>query len=270
MSETEGTHEFVGHHAFADFYGCKGELDYKEKMEEAISLAIEAADMDEVKTDVVNFKPQGTTAISIITQSSVTIHTWPESDGMLVDAITCGPHDPHKIIETLKEIYQPEKVNEWSVERGEASNEVKRLEEEDRETDVAPIPVRFPDEKTKVTGESVEVKPCEHGHGVFATQDFEEGEAIQTFKAPFVEGDEDPSKDGTALRVGELWWNGPKSGTGEEWANFLDHSDTPNASFFDFDIEKGTGSLIAIQPIGRGDEILIDYGEYAPENLERA
>jgi len=266
MSE-DGTHEFVGHHAFADFYGCKGDLDDKEKMEEAISLAIEAADMDEVKTDVVNFDPQGTIAISIITQSSVTIHTWPESDGMLVDAITCGPHDPHKIIETLKEIYQPEKVNEWRVDRGEASNEVKRLEE-DRETDVAPVPIRFPDEKTKVTGESVEVKPCSHGHGVFATKDFGEGETIQSFQAPFVEGDEDPSEEGTALRVGDLWWNGPKAGTEQEWANFLDHSDTPNASFFDFDLEKGTGNLVALQDIKVGDEILIDYGQYAPENLK--
>jgi hypothetical protein len=216
--------------------------------------------MDEVKTEAKTFQPQGVTAVSIITQSSVTVHTWPESDGMLVDAITCGPHDPHIIIETLKEIYQPDRVNEWKIERGEADNEIKKLEQ-----DVAPSPVRFPDKNTKVKGPGIEVKPCEHGHGVFATQDFGADELISSFQAPFVKELDSPEKEATALRVADLWWPEPKAGDEDVWAIFLDHSEEPNAVFDNFDFEAGTGDLLTLRPIKAGEEILINYGDYSPE-----
>lgn len=277
--DSKGKHEFVGHHAFADFYGCKGDINDEDALKEAISLAIENADMDEVQTEAKTFEPQGVTAISIITQSSVTVHTWPESDGMLVDAITCGPHDPHIIIETLKEIYQPDKVKEWKVERGEGDNTVKKMEQDsdsdrkllghepEAEPDVAPMPQRFQPEK-QIVGPGVEVRACPHGHGVFVTQDFAEGMTISSFQSPFVTELEDPSRAWVTLKVGDLWWSEPKAGAEDEWANFLDHSAKPNAQFTNFDFKAGTGDLITLHPIKAGQEILINYGEYAPENMK--
>lgn len=263
----EGEHEFVGHLAFADFYGCKGDLNDEDSLKEALSLAIEAVDMEEVETDAITFEPQGVTAISIITQSSVTVHTWPESDNMLVDAITCGDHDPHIIIDTLKEIYKPEKVNEWKIDRGEADNEVKRLGEEQRqEPDVAPMPTRYQPEG-EIKGEGVEVRECSHGHGAFATQDFEQSVTIASFKGAIVDELSDSNEE-QPIRVGDQFWMRVTTPSGDSWACYLDHSDSPNAKFV-VDVEAGAGDLIAVKPIKADEEILINYGQFAPKPSEK-
>jgi len=111
----------------------------------------------------------------------------------------------------------------------------------------------------------VTVSACPHGNGVFATRPFKEGETISSFQAPFVK-EIDPSRSWAVLRVGDLYWSEPTSGEGV-WSNFLDHSDQPNARFVNFDFEAGTGDLVTLKPIEMGEEILINYGEYSPENI---
>lgn len=252
---------FVGHHLLADFYGCKADLEDENLLKESISKAIEAADMEEIKTTLVHFEPFGITALAVLSQSGLGIHTWPESGNMMVDAVTCGPHDPSLIIDTLAEIYKPDRVDKKLIERGEGGDMDKKEEQ-----DVAPMPVRYPDDETKIIEEGIEVKPCEHGHGAFATQDYEEGELIESFTGSFIEAPEEADKELAALRVGDLWWKEPKADGQEVWAIFLDHSDKPNATFDNFNFESGTGDLVALQSIKAGDELLINYGQYAPKN----
>jgi hypothetical protein len=64
-----------------------------------------------------------------------------------------------------------------------------------------------------------------------------------------------------SLRVGEsLWWD-EKDPTQLEWDSFPDHSDTPNVRIVleDFDLKAPRADLVAIRPIKRGDELLINY-----------
>jgi S-adenosylmethionine decarboxylase len=43
------------------------------------------------------FDPQGVTAIAMLAESHISIHTWPENGEAVCDAFTCGEHtDPHE------------------------------------------------------------------------------------------------------------------------------------------------------------------------------
>ena len=53
------------------------------------------------------FEPQGVTAIALLAESHMSIHTWPESNYSAVDIFTCGQNmmpelASHYLIETLK------------------------------------------------------------------------------------------------------------------------------------------------------------------------
>jgi hypothetical protein len=127
---------------------------------------------------------------------------------------------------------------------------------------------RFTPPESEIRGPGTAVKPCPHGTGVFADKEFRPGELISSFKQPFSTELDDPSKAWATLRVGDKWWREPEKGESDYWANFLDHADPPNAEFTNFDFDAGTGDLVALQSIQPGDEIFINYGQYAPENIE--
>jgi len=49
------------------------------------------------------FHPQGVTAIAMLAESHISIHTWPERGTAVCDVFTCGDHtDPQKGVECLR------------------------------------------------------------------------------------------------------------------------------------------------------------------------
>jgi S-adenosylmethionine decarboxylase len=49
------------------------------------------------------FQPQGVTAIAMLAESHISIHTWPEKGIAVCDVFTCGDHtDPQKGVERVK------------------------------------------------------------------------------------------------------------------------------------------------------------------------
>lgn len=49
------------------------------------------------------FEPQGVTAIAMLAESHISIHTWPEKGEAVCDAFTCGDHtDPHEAFSFMK------------------------------------------------------------------------------------------------------------------------------------------------------------------------
>ena len=78
-------------HFLLELYGCDGEKLNDEsflrcKLNKAAKLA---------KATVLNlisnkFEPQGVTAIALLAESHISIHTWPESNYSAVDIFTCG------------------------------------------------------------------------------------------------------------------------------------------------------------------------------------
>ena len=81
----------LGTHYLAELYDCpRGFLDDERFITEALRKAVDhgmATLLDEVSH---HFHPQGVTALALIAESHVAIHTWPEYGYAAVDAFTCG------------------------------------------------------------------------------------------------------------------------------------------------------------------------------------
>lgn len=83
----------TGIHCFAELYECpRALLDDELFIVRALRQAVEqglATLLGEVSH---KFHPQGVTALGLIAESHVAIHTWPEVGYAAVDVFTCGDH----------------------------------------------------------------------------------------------------------------------------------------------------------------------------------
>ena len=64
-----------------------------------------------------SFEPQGATAVVVLAESHVSIHTWPEWGGATLDAYTCGSADPERLIDLVIEGLAPTTIRRATVPR---------------------------------------------------------------------------------------------------------------------------------------------------------
>ena len=82
---------FSSKHFLLELYGC----DYEKLNDESFLRCILSNAAKLAKAKVLNlisnkFEPQGVTAIALLAESHLSIHTWPESNYSAVDIFTCG------------------------------------------------------------------------------------------------------------------------------------------------------------------------------------
>jgi S-adenosylmethionine decarboxylase len=72
-------------------YDCPPDiLDDQTKINEALRNAVDRARATLLKRVSNQFSPQGVTALGILAESHISIHTWPEHGYAAVDIFTCG------------------------------------------------------------------------------------------------------------------------------------------------------------------------------------
>lgn len=64
------------------------------------------------------FAPHGFTGVLLLAQSHVSIHTWVEQKLLLLDVQSCGPMQPEIIVERLRAVLEPCRVDLRTFERG--------------------------------------------------------------------------------------------------------------------------------------------------------
>lgn len=70
-------------------------LDDVELILEALTLAAKEANATILKTAFHRFAPHGVTAFLLLSESHISVHTWPELNKAALDIYTCGDHtDP--------------------------------------------------------------------------------------------------------------------------------------------------------------------------------
>jgi len=81
----------LGKHCFLSLYDCdRTVLDSKDILIEIIEKAAEISGATVVQTIYKKFEPQGVTIITLLEESHISIHTWPETGEAAVDIFTCG------------------------------------------------------------------------------------------------------------------------------------------------------------------------------------
>ena len=83
--------EAYGIHCFAELYDCPGELlNDKDYVTQAVRDAVKQGMATLIGEVSHSFHPQGVTALALIAESHVAVHTWPECGYAAADVFTCG------------------------------------------------------------------------------------------------------------------------------------------------------------------------------------
>lgn len=81
----------IGTHFIADLYECPRDLlDDESFITKSLREAVDRGMATLLHKVSHHFHPQGVTALALIAESHVAIHTWPEFGYAAVDAFTCG------------------------------------------------------------------------------------------------------------------------------------------------------------------------------------
>lgn len=97
----------VGTHCILELYGCSGSrLDDPGFVRQALRDAAIAAEATLLGEVVHEFDPQGVTALALLSESHISIHTWPEMQYAAVDVFTCGSAKPEQGCHYLIEAFQ--------------------------------------------------------------------------------------------------------------------------------------------------------------------
>jgi S-adenosylmethionine decarboxylase len=107
-SPSENSDIPVGVHCILELYNCPTELlnditFIKEALQEAAKTA-QSTLLDQI---AYQFNPYGVTALALLAESHISIHTWPEHGFIAADVFTCGEHaKPVDACEYLARIFR--------------------------------------------------------------------------------------------------------------------------------------------------------------------
>jgi S-adenosylmethionine decarboxylase len=116
----------VAVHSIVEMFDCPPDLlDDAAAIERAVRDASEAAGATVVAHVAHRFSPQGVTAVAVLAESHLSVHTWPEYGYAAADIFTCGETtDPSAACKLLVERLRVGRFEVNTIDRGpEVSDE---------------------------------------------------------------------------------------------------------------------------------------------------
>ncbi|MCM8772006.1 MAG: adenosylmethionine decarboxylase [Candidatus Omnitrophica bacterium] len=110
-----------GTHIILDLYECSNRslLDSPEKIEEILKESVKEANATLIDIKLHKFSPVGVSGFALISESHISIHTWPEAGYAGVDIYTCGTKTlPDKAADLLIKKFKSQKPSIIKIERG--------------------------------------------------------------------------------------------------------------------------------------------------------
>ncbi len=114
----------LGIHILVEFYSCsESVLNDPGFIEQEMIRAAELIEATVITSSSHAFSPHGVSAVVVISESHLTMHTWPEHGYAAVDLFFCTKKiDPWLAIEHLKEILEAEHSTSVELKRGSMRN----------------------------------------------------------------------------------------------------------------------------------------------------
>jgi S-adenosylmethionine decarboxylase len=111
----------TGKHLVLELWGCKEEVLNSEVFVKGMlqkAVEVSRATLVELKTH--KFNPQGLSAVALLNESYMSVHSWPELGYAAIDIYTCAPHvRPESVVLVVKEYLKPEKMHVLDFHRGD-------------------------------------------------------------------------------------------------------------------------------------------------------
>ena len=109
----------LGRHIIVEYYNCDSEILRKPQLiEEYMRKAAVLAQATIVESFFHHFSPWGVSGAVIISESHLTIHTWPEYGYAAVDLFTCGDLEPWKGFDYLEKAFGAQYSESMEIARG--------------------------------------------------------------------------------------------------------------------------------------------------------
>jgi S-adenosylmethionine decarboxylase len=121
--------ETMGRHVISELWGCN--FDKLNSMESIEKIFVEAALKSGAEIREVafhKFAPQGVSGVVIISESHLTIHSFPEHGYASIDVYTCGNLDPNVAADYIANALGAKKIETIEIPRGMGSVQVKKQE----------------------------------------------------------------------------------------------------------------------------------------------
>ena len=105
----------VGKHCILELYDCdQSKLNDESFVRATITNAARLARANLIELISHRFHPQGLTALALLSESHISIHTWPESGYAAIDVFTCGENTmPEIACESMKREFE---ANSYSLQ----------------------------------------------------------------------------------------------------------------------------------------------------------
>jgi S-adenosylmethionine decarboxylase len=108
-----------GTHLLVDYWGAR-ECQDLSGIEHAFREAVAACGATLLNIQLHAFgEGGGITGVAMLAESHMSIHTWPELDYMAIDIFMCGGSNPHRALEKLQQLFQPQRVKIVECKRGQ-------------------------------------------------------------------------------------------------------------------------------------------------------
>lgn len=115
--------EHLGRHVIIELWGCSDVINDAGQVEAAMRKAVDAANATLLNLFVHEFSPQGVTGVAVLSESHLSIHTWPEFGYVAADVFTCGSTTkPEAAAELLRTAFEAESADISELQRGVMSN----------------------------------------------------------------------------------------------------------------------------------------------------
>jgi S-adenosylmethionine decarboxylase len=111
--------EHLGRHVIIELWGCSNVINDAELVKTAMLDAVRAANATLLNIYVHTFSPQGVTGVAVLSESHLSIHTWPEYGYVAADVFTCGETTkPRAAAEVLGKAFHAKQLDLRELERG--------------------------------------------------------------------------------------------------------------------------------------------------------
>ena len=121
-------HLLPGRHCLLEANHCDlAILNSADLIEAAMRDAINAYHATLIKLIVNAFQPQGVTAVALLAESHMSIHTWPELNYAAIDAFTCGSVDAPGMCRFLAKHMGAKNITTTVTHRGPAATQTNEI-----------------------------------------------------------------------------------------------------------------------------------------------
>ncbi len=107
--ESDGVRH-AGTHLLVDLFGAE-RLDDLKHIERTLRRCVSAAGATLLHIHLHHFTPNGgVSGVAVLSESHISIHSWPEADYAALDIFMCGDARPYEAIGVLKDAFLPDNV----------------------------------------------------------------------------------------------------------------------------------------------------------------